>query len=69
MLFSCTSGKECIGIEVAELCRVFSSIFVFLLKTMELEYGRPVEEIFIDITPEPLAAASLGQVSQSRVIQ
>lgn len=33
------------------------------LQTMELEYGRPVEEIFIDITPEPLAAASLGQVT------
>lgn len=29
---------------------------------MEVEYGRPVEEIFVDITPEPLAAASLGQV-------
>ena len=29
---------------------------------MELEYGRPVEEVFVDITPEPLAAASLGQV-------
>lgn len=29
---------------------------------MEMEYGRPVEEIFVDITPEPLAAASLGQV-------
>lgn len=32
---------------------------------MELEYGRPVEEIFVDITPEPLAAASLGQVLTS----
>lgn len=34
-------------------------------QTMELEYGRPVEEIFVDITPEPLAAASLGQVPTS----
>lgn len=34
-------------------------------QTMEMEYGRPVEEIFVDITPEPLAAASLGQVPTS----
>lgn len=35
---------------------------------MELEYGRPVEEIFVDITPEPLAAASLGQVGEFVVL-
>ncbi|CAN0093839.1 unnamed protein product [Ectocarpus sp. 6 AP-2014] len=49
-------------VELQRLCDKvpsFDSTIAFL--TMELEYGRPVEEIFVDITPEPLAAASLGQ--------
>jgi len=36
---------------------------------MEMEYGRPVEEVFTDITPEPLAAASLGQVMGRRGVR
>ncbi|CAN0318495.1 unnamed protein product, partial [Hapterophycus canaliculatus] len=54
-------------VELQRLCDKvpsFDSTIAFL--TMELEYGRPVEEIFVDITPEPLAAASLGQVFRTR---
>lgn len=51
-------------VELQRLCDKvpsFDSKIAFL--TMEVEYGgKSVEEIFVDITPEPLAAASLGQV-------
>ncbi len=32
-------------------------------RMMEEGLGRPVDEVFSKITPEPIAAASLGQVS------
>lgn len=32
---------------------------------MQEELGRPVGEVFSEITPEPVAAASLGQVRQA----
>ena len=38
----------------------FSSQVAF--KMMEKGLGRPVDEVFSEITPEPIAAASLGQV-------
>jgi ABC1 atypical kinase-like domain len=31
--------------------------------TIERELGKPISEVYSDITPEPLAAASLGQVA------
>jgi aarF domain-containing kinase len=30
--------------------------------TIERELGKPISEVYSEITPEPLAAASLGQV-------
>ncbi|AFY38356.1 ABC-1 domain-containing protein [[Leptolyngbya] sp. PCC 7376] len=36
-------------------------------KFIEEELGRPPEEIYAEISPEPLAAASLGQVYQARL--
>ncbi|EPS70179.1 hypothetical protein M569_04581 [Genlisea aurea] len=35
--------------------------------TIEKELGLPIEEIFSEISPEPVAAASLGQVYQARL--
>jgi aarF domain-containing kinase len=35
--------------------------------TIERELGRPVRELFTDITAEPVAAASLGQVYKARL--
>ncbi|CAN0827002.1 Uncharacterized aarF domain-containing protein kinase At1g71810, chloroplastic [Linum grandiflorum] len=37
------------------------------LKTIEEELGLPIDLIFSEISPEPIAAASLGQVYQARL--
>ncbi|CAM9813165.1 unnamed protein product [Discosporangium mesarthrocarpum] len=49
-------------VELQRLCdKVPSFDSKIAFQTMETELGRPVEEVFSEITPEPLAAASLGQ--------
>lgn len=35
--------------------------------TIEQELGLPIDELFSEISPEPVAAASLGQVYQARL--
>ncbi|CAI0396255.1 unnamed protein product [Linum tenue] len=37
------------------------------LKTIEKELGLPIDLVFSEISPEPIAAASLGQVYQARL--
>ncbi|GLU06843.1 hypothetical protein SLE2022_238330 [Rubroshorea leprosula] len=37
------------------------------LNTIEQELGLPIDELFSEISPEPIAAASLGQVYQARL--
>ncbi|KAL5560070.1 hypothetical protein UlMin_036281 [Ulmus minor] len=37
------------------------------INTIEKELGLPLDEIFSEISPEPIAAASLGQVYQARL--
>ena len=50
-------------VELQKLCdKVPSYDSKIAFATMERELGRPVEEVFSEITPEPVAAASLGQV-------
>lgn len=50
-------------VELQKLCdKVPSFDSKIAFETIERELGRPVNEIFSDITPEPVAAASLGQV-------
>jgi aarF domain-containing kinase len=50
-------------VELQKLCdKVPSFDSKIAFKTIENELGRPVSQIFSEITPEPVAAASLGQV-------
>ncbi len=50
-------------VELQKLCdKVPSFDSKIAFETMERELGRPVNEVFSEITPEPVAAASLGQV-------
>ena len=49
-------------VELQKLCdKVPSYDSKIAFATIEKELGRPVEEIFSEITPEPVAAASLGR--------
>jgi predicted unusual protein kinase regulating ubiquinone biosynthesis (AarF/ABC1/UbiB family) len=41
--------------------------FADICRVIESELGRPVAEIFTSLEPEPVAAASLGQVHRARV--
>lgn len=43
----------------------FSTFVAF--NTIEQDLGLPIDEIFTEISPEPVAAASLGQVYQGRL--
>ena len=50
-------------VELQQLCDkvpCYSSTLAF--ETIKAELGKPVSELFSEITPEPVAAASLGQV-------
>lgn len=50
-------------VELQKLCdKVPSFDSKIAFATIERELGKPVDEIFSEITPEPVAAASLGQV-------
>ena len=50
-------------VELQKLCdKVPSFDSKIAFETMERELGRPVNEVFSEITDEPVAAASLGQV-------
>ena len=50
-------------VELQKLCdKVPSFDSQIAFETIERELGKPVNEIFSEITPEPVAAASLGQV-------
>lgn len=50
-------------VELQKLCdKVPSFDTKIAFETIERELGKPVDEIFSTITPEPVAAASLGQV-------
>jgi aarF domain-containing kinase len=50
-------------VELQQLCdKVPCFDSALAMRTIEQEFGRPVAEIFSTISPEPVAAASLGQV-------
>ncbi|CAB9498956.1 protein kinase UbiB [Seminavis robusta] len=55
-------------VELQKLCdKVPSYDSKVAFATIERELGKPVEEIFSEITPEPVAAASLGQVYKAKL--
>ena len=55
-------------VELQKLCdKVPSFDSKIAFATIERELGRPVDEIFSEITPEPVAAASLGQVYKAKL--
>jgi len=55
-------------VELQKLCdKVPSYDSKIAFATIEKELGRPVDELFSEITPEPVAAASLGQVYKAKL--
>jgi aarF domain-containing kinase len=55
-------------VELQKLCdKVPSFDSKIAFATIEKELGKPVDEIFSEITPEPVAAASLGQVYKAKL--
>ncbi|EJK77128.1 hypothetical protein THAOC_01061 [Thalassiosira oceanica] len=55
-------------VELQKLCdKVPSFDSKIAFATIERELGRPVDEIFSEITDEPVAAASLGQVYKAKL--
>ena len=55
-------------VELQKLCdKVPSYDSKIAFATIEQELGKPVDELFSEITPEPVAAASLGQVYKAKL--
>lgn len=55
-------------VELQRLCdKVPSYSSVIAFQTIEDELGKKVHELFSEITPEPVAAASLGQVYKAKL--
>ncbi len=55
-------------VELQKLCdKVPSYDSKVAFATIEKELGQPVDEMFSEITPEPVAAASLGQVYEAKL--
>lgn len=55
-------------VELQKLCdKVPSYDSKVAFATIEKELGKPVNELFSEITPEPVAAASLGQVYKAKL--
>lgn len=55
-------------VELQKLCdKVPSYDSTIAFATIELELGKKIDELFSEITPEPVAAASLGQVYKAKL--
>ncbi|KVH99599.1 hypothetical protein Ccrd_022169 [Cynara cardunculus var. scolymus] len=58
--------KNCLGYLISTYrISPFSTEVAF--RTIEKELGAPLDQLFTEISPEPMAAASLGQVYQARL--
>lgn len=55
-------------VELQKLCdKVPSFDSGVAIRLIEDELGRPWQEVYAELTPEPIAAASLGQVYKGRL--
>lgn len=68
-----STRPDLVDIELAgELAKLQASVpadsFESVKKTIELEQGRPLEEIFLSFNAEPLASASIGQVHLAKLM-
>ena len=55
-------------VELQKLCdKVPSFDSGVAMRLIEDELGRPWQEVYLELTPEPIAAASLGQVYKGRL--
>ncbi len=67
-----STRPDLVGLELAnELSRLQSNVradaFDDVKQTIELEQGRPLNEVFLSFNPEPLASASIGQVHLAKL--
>ena len=63
---ACKNGKVICN-KLSDRFKVPSFPSKIAFATIERELGRPVDEIFSEITDEPVAAASLGQVYKAKL--
>ncbi len=67
-----STRPDLVGLELAdELSRLQADVradsFEEIRDAIEEEQGRPVEEVFLSLNPEPLASASIGQVHLAKL--
>ncbi len=67
-----STRPDLVGVELAsELSKLQADVpadsFEQVRETIEMEQGKPLEEIFLSFHPEPLASASIGQVHLAKL--
>lgn len=68
-----STRADVVGIELSEelqhlQANVQADDFDYVRKTVEEEFGQPIEEVFDEFSEEPIASASIGQVHRAKLI-